>query len=98
MKIPSAVRAQQINTGADITCKNLIGVIHNYKKPYKKEFPCQLKLVGAINSTDGVYPHGKGYIHVPAVNEKGYVWLCCIYSPTPSLTLISEDNIICSNP
>ena len=72
MNISLTVRTQ-IDTGADITCTNLIDIIHNYK-PYTKEFPCQLKLISAIDSTDGVYPHGKGYIYVPAVNEKGYVW------------------------
>ena len=94
--ISSTVRAQ-IDTGADITCTNLIDVIHNYK-PYTKEFPCQLKLVGAINSTEGVYPHGEGYLHVPAANDNGYTRVRCIYSPTLSSTLISEDDFIRSNP
>ena len=94
--ITTAIRGQ-LDTGADLTCTNLIEILHDYKS-YSKSFPCRIKLVGAIDSTDGVYPHGEGYIHVPADSHLGFIRIRCVYSPHLSSTLISEDDIIRSNP
>ena len=67
--VPTTIRAQ-IDTGADLTCTNLIEILHDYSS-YSKSFPCRIKLVGAVDSNDGIYPLGEGYIHVPASTKQG---------------------------
>ena len=62
--VPNTIRAQ-IDTGADLTCTNLIKILHDYR-PYSRSFPCLIRLAGAVNSNDGTYPLGEGFIHVPA--------------------------------
>ena len=94
--VPTTICAH-IDTGADLTCTNLIEILHDYC-PYSKSFPCRIKLVGALDSNNGTYPLGEGYIHVPAAIKQGYVRIQCVYSPQLSSTLISEDDIIRSNP
>ena len=69
--VPTTIRAQ-IDTGADLTCTNLIEILHDYSS-YNKSFPCRIKLVGAVDSNDGIYPLGEGYIHVPASTKQEYV-------------------------
>eukprot|EP00536_Pseudo-nitzschia_multiseries_P018076 jgi/Psemu1/54030/gm1.54030_g len=51
----------QIGTGANITCTNMIDILHNYK-PYNINFPWPFKLTGTINNKP-IYPLGEGFIH-----------------------------------
>ena len=69
--VPTTIRAQ-IDTGADLTCTNLIEILHDYC-PYSKSFQCRIELVGAVDSNDGTYPLGEGHIHVLAAMKQGYV-------------------------
>ena len=54
--LTTVIRAQ-LDTGADITCTNLVHVLHNYK-PYTKSFPCCVRLVGAFGDNgDKIWVH-----------------------------------------
>ena len=94
--LTTVIRAQ-LDTGADITCTNLLHVLHDYK-PYTKSFPCRVRLVGAIgNNGDenlGIYPLGEGLLHIPASTTIGYIPVRCVYSPHLTSTLLCEDDII----
>ena len=94
--LTTVIRAQ-LDTGADITCTNLVHVLHNYK-PYTKSFPCRVRLVGAFGDNGdknlGTYPLGEGLLHIPASTTIGYIPVCCVYSPHLTSTLLCEDDII----
>ena len=94
--LTTVIRAQ-LDTGADITCTNLLHVLHNYK-PYTKSFPCRVRLVGAIGKNGdenlGIYPLGEGFLHIPASTQNGYIPVCCVYSPHLTSTLLCKDDII----
>eukprot|EP00536_Pseudo-nitzschia_multiseries_P016687 jgi/Psemu1/47327/gm1.47327_g len=74
--IATLIRAQ-IDTGADITCTNMIGILHDYR-------PYTLNVTGAIGNKS-VFPIGKGYIHIPTTTPASYAHICCVYF-SPSLT------------
>ena len=73
--LTTVVRAQ-LDTGADITCTNLIDVLHDYRQ-YSISFPCKIRLIGAIGQDGdpnlGIFPLGEGYLHIPASTNTGYV-------------------------
>ena len=50
-----------------------------------------MRLVGAIDEANAVYPEGEGYLHIPAEVHKGYIRVRCYYSPRLTSTLLSEN-------
>jgi len=86
------IRAQ-LDTGAMVTCTNLLHVFHDFRY-YDTKFPCRKRLTGAIDKSVGILPLGEGTLHVPAINRQGYVAVKCLYSPHLTSTLLSENDIL----
>ena len=82
-----------LDTGAKVTVSNLKYILHNYK-PYTCSFKCPVRLIGAIDKTNVVYPEGEGFLHIPAEVHKGYIRVRCYYSPRLTSTLLSENDVI----
>ena len=79
------------------TCvTNLQYILHDYK-PYTESFKCPVRLIGAIDKSNAIYPEGEGYLSIPAKVETGYIHIKCYYSPRLTSTLLSENCILKQN-
>ncbi|GAX10430.1 hypothetical protein FisN_21Lu161 [Fistulifera solaris] len=89
---PDAPRAQ-IDTGAFISCTNLLHLLHRYR-PFTSQFRCPVRLLPATEGSDAV-PHGFGYLHVPCRHApSGYLAIRTFYHPSLRTTVIDERDII----
>ena len=65
-----------LDTGAKVTVTNLQYILHDYK-PYTESFKCPVRLIGAIDKSNAIYPEGEGYLSIPAEIKTGYIHVKC---------------------
>ena len=87
----NALRAQ-IDTGAGVSCTNLLFALWNYRA-YTAAWPAPIKLTAALARS--TVPLGEGYLRLPGPGNT-YVDVLTYYSPDLTSTLVSEKSILYS--
>jgi len=72
------IRAQ-VDTGAHVSCTDQLHMLHDYRD-FTRSLPSPVKLMPATVGSDAV-PKGFGYLHVPAMNTKGFLAVQTFYTP-----------------
>ena len=82
----------QIDTGAFVTCTDLLHMLHGYTG-FSESSPCPVRLLPATVGSDAT-PKGYGFLHVPARKKIGFLSVRTFYTPILRTTVIDERDLI----
>ena len=79
----------ELSTACPLTCTNNKNLLHRYEE-FSPSKPCPVSLAFASVEAEKITPIGRGYLRVPALNNKGYVEIKAYYSPLLTRSLLSQ--------
>ena len=83
--------------GAKCSVTNILEILRNITWFDKKKNPALVHIKGATSGTL-IVPEAKGWLHVQANTRDQYLDVLCYYSPYFTSTLLSDRDVLLSNP